>query len=830
MGRSSTSQRRFAGVSARPCKRSTNRCIPVLSRALILACVWVMLVTGSQVSAVSPVQVLSSDDGGVRFSVTGLEPVWQEHGFRGDDLVLYEARIPGFVSQGGPAEPMLPRHGGWVIVPPGRWPELVVHEEQWVTSEPRRLMVTPTPIMFEDPETGEPILGEELLLPGEKPTQGVAVDDGSRSVESLDQAKISGGAAVILGEVQIWRGRRIVSYSVTPLRVDEAGQASQYLRSGTWEIRFVAEKRGGGDADATFRFEKETRHGDDSFGTIFLNGDKLSHWRTEAAAGSAYQSLSGASAIATSARSALKRGSLLAPEVRMIVGRTRLHRVMASELQDENLFPGTPIQEDQVRVYQRRYLEDLDAAGTTPPYVEIEVPIHMVGEGDEFAGDDFFLFYGLLPRDDGSFTTDFGAGPVDIPDCGDTPENYNGRNVYWLAASEPDLGESWSRMEVATLGPASGPARSSYRRLESYEENNSFSERSELVSGIPVDQEYHSRNYWNSLNDSDISARIRLYSPDFSANDVTLRVSCVGASNSSTTRWVEVYFDNGSVDSLLATINVNTLARVNYVSTLTGDLLTDGDVIVHLQRPGGTQDMWSYLDWVELEYDGRYHVRDDTLLFHCGDATSDQDVEVTGFRTDDLGLIEISDPRQPVWIDLAPANIVDAGGSYALSLHVPQPDGRRTFYTDSEMSGDGVSEIVYYRSGIASGDDPTAVAEPPDLIVVTHAEFEQTIDRWVEHRRAFAGGDLSVHVVDVRDLYDYYSGGLVSPWAIKRFATHALNEWGSWALQIVGDANENARGFGSANSSDLYYNDPTDWVPTKLHVQYIGGYPPEYMA
>jgi len=798
----------------------------------MLACFLVMMLAGSQVAAVSPVQVLSSDDSGIRFSVTGLEPTWQDHVYRDRELVLYEARFPGFVSQSGPGEPMLPRHGGWVIVPPGSWPEIVVHEEQWVTSEPRRLMVTPTPVMFEEPETGEPILGAELLLPGETVSQGILVDDGSRSRDNSEQAKAAGGAAVTLGKVQIWRGRRIVSYQVTPLRVDEAGQVSQYLRSGTWEIRFGTEKRNSDGHDTQFRFEKETRRGDASFGSIFLNGDKLNRWRTEAGAGSAVPSTTGASAVTESTRSAQKRGSLLAPEVRMIVGRTRLHRVMASELRDDNLFPGATIQEDQVRVYQRRYLESLQVAGTTPPYVEVEVPIHMVGDGDVFDGDDFFLFYGLLPRDDGSFIADFGSGPVDIPDCGDTPENYNGRNVYWLAASEPDLGESWSRMEVATLEPASGLARSSYRRVDRYEENNSFCDRSELasVSGAPIDPEYHDRNYWNSLNDQDVLSRIRLYAPDFSADDVTLRVSCVGASNSNTNRWVEVYFNNGSVDSLLTTLNVNTLQRVNYTTTLIGDLLTDGDVIVHLERPGGTADMWSYLDWVELEYNGRYSARDDTLLFHCGDETTDQDIEVTGYRTGDLGLVEISDPRQPVWIELGPANIVDAGGSYSLSLHVPQPNGRRTFYSDSEMTGDGVAEIVYYRSELASGDDPLAVVDPPDLIVVTHAEFEQTINRWVEHRRAFAGGDLSVHIVDVGDLYDTFSGGLVSPWAIKRFATHAMNEWGSWALQIVGDANENARGLGSPNSSDLYYNEPTDWVPTRLHVQFIGGYPPEYMA
>ncbi len=65
------------------------------------------------------------------------------------------------------------------------------------------------------------------------------------------------------------------------------------------------------------------------------------------------------------------------------------------------------------------------------------------------------------------------------------------------------------------------------------------------------------------------------------------------------------------------------------------------------------------------------------------------------------------------------------------------------------------------------------------------------LDVWINHRIARAGGNLNVHVVQVDDLFDWYSGGLRDPWALKRFTTHAINNWGSWALTLVGDANEN---------------------------------------
>ncbi len=74
----------------------------------------------------------------------------------------------------------------------------------------------------------------------------------------------------------------------------------------------------------------------------------------------------------------------------------------------------------------------------------------------------------------------------------------------------------------------------------------------------------------------------------------------------------------------------------------------------------------------------------------------------------------------------------------------------------------------------------------------------------------------------MQDVYDWFSGGLKDPWAIRRFCEYAMDRWGSWGLLLVGDANENAR---ALNVVDGTY----DWVPTHLHAQYVLD-PPEALA
>lgn len=833
MGRFATSSRRSIARFHCPlqsCRRPDRQAVAV---ALCLLIALSPTLAKPLLAAAPPEKVLASDRSAVRFSLSDLEPVWTEHVLRGGKLKLHRLRLTGFVNVGEPARPELPQRGGWVLVPPGKRPRVVAIDERWESITPRRLMVAQTPVLVRDPDSEQAIVSSELLLPGEEPRgDAVAAAELGTDLDAGYRA-LSAGPAVALGAVTPWRGRRIVPYTVTPVRVDAAGNATQVLRGGTWEIRFETDDRSSAGRAGSAAYRKTSSRGDGRFGFMFLNAEQIQRWPTEAAAD---PTLSATGALDERLVRTGRRGQLLAPEARIPVSRTRLYRVTASGLQGENLLPGTGIQEDQIRLYQRRYLDELAAAGVEPPYLEIEVPIKMMGGGDAFSGDDFFLFYGLRPRDDLSREVDLGEGPLTLPDCGDIHENNSGANIYWLAASEPDAGESWARMAEITLPAAAGAPLPSYRRVDYFEENNSYHIRTEFVQEgprlVPIDIDEGDRNRWNSRYDTDVRVRVRIYAADPAADNAQVRVGCIGYANSTTSREAEVYLENDAGETLLATTNLNRLLPTVVTVPLLGSQLDYRVVTFRLQREGGTRRLYSYLDWLELSYDALYRARDDTLLFHGGDDLGQRDIEVTGFRSADLGLVEITDPHQPAWVALAPANVLDAGGSFTLSLGVSQDQGRRTFFTDSEMADDGIPEIIYFRASVAPQDgDPTQVSAPPDLIVITHEEFRDAIVPWIDYRRSRSGGELVAHLVDIDDLYDHYSGGLKNPRAIRRFALHAVAEWGSRALQLVGDANENVRQFGDPQSSDDYFNEVIDWVPTRLHVQNIGGsYPPEFLA
>ncbi len=186
---------------------------------------------------------------------------------------------------------------------------------------------------------------------------------------------------------------------------------------------------------------------------------------------------------------------------------------------------------------------------------------------------------------------------------------------------------------------------------------------------------------------------------------------------------------------------------------------------------------------------------------------------------DAVTLLDVSDPRAPRQVLLDAANLVDAGGTTTLSLDVDQAaPGARRFLA---LAGDPVYTLTafpYFKaSRVAYPGDPADAAEAPDVLVITHPTFRAEAERWAEYRAGSWPQTLSIHIADIHAIYDWYSGGLKNPDAIRRFCAEVQARHGTWALQIFGDANENVKGLSDPNNL-------RDWVPSHWHCWERGSY------
>ncbi len=764
-----------------------------------------------QSTAVGPLAVRGSGPDAVRFGVDAMAPRWVARDVPGAGETLYDVDLPGFGTAGAPGAYRTPRAGAWVLVPPGTRPELRVLSENWQPAGDRRLMVQPVPVVLPGDEPGQTSVTEIIVLPGQDLPAGAEAPVRAREAFAKRGGIAAAGAS--LDEVTWWRGRRVARVQVQGVRHDAAGRVGAVLQGGEWEIRFVPDKAVA--APPGEHAHKATSRGDDRFAGSFLNGDRLRSTVTEAA----WRGLEPpASAAAKAPLSPL--ATLDGTEARLAVTRTGLFRVSYSRLISRGLIPDLPVGENQLRLYQRRYL----GTSGVGPYVEIEVPIHVVGAGDTFDGDDFFVFWGLRLRDDEEFTADLGEGLQVIPGAGDRHEMHNEANIYWLACAEPQAGQPWARMAVEALEPVreGDEPLTSYRRLDHIEEQGAFREHNPTTDA--------DRMFYNWYLDTETSALINpLWAPDPAGADADLLVAVAGENNALHDIQLDLVVDDTNVRPL-GVYTVRTMQQATTAYSVPASVLSGTSAKVRATGLGVNGWLFAYLNSVRLSYDALYRATGDRVTFHTGLDDGARPIEVTGFTDDDLALYDVTDPRRPKVIQLTGLNVLDDGaGGYKLSVRPVQAGAQLRFHATASFGADGVPEFNYPKSTLAEGgEDPTRVDGPaPGLVVVTHGEFAQAAQRWVDHRVARGGGDLAVKMVDVQDLYDWYSGGLRDPWAIKRFCNQAVTQWGSHALVVIGDANENELSKRVAPQAQDW---SVDWVPTHYHVQQALSYTPELMA
>lgn len=747
---------------------------------------WItLLLVATCAFAAPPLEVVSSTPDALHLRLVTGDLSWEARELPELGATLHVPRLSGFVTTGGPLAPQTPRYGTWIVVPPGATPVLETVSESWRALDGRALLRGAVPVRTPDLQGGRDGLGEEYVLPGQAPRTGESVLTPDQLATAA--AKGADGAVLVLGEVVDWRGRRIAPLSVRPLQAGADGHARRVLATGEWRVRF---ERAPGASAAPGRQERR----DARFASRFLNGDLLSTTLREAAPDVAV----------VRPRSAAK--ALLAPEMRLPVARTGPVAIQAQQLVNAGLLPASGIPESSLRLYQRRWMPDQD-----PPYAEIEVPILLQSDGGDFVGDDTFLFYGLRVRDDGAFSRD----GIDYPGCGDPNELYNpsnsdpvnNGNIYYLAAVDPG-GEPWARMETLRLPASSGSPEPSYRRTDHREEDTHYGQ-------FPVDHDTD-RNFWNSF---DVSGGVQ--------RDLDLVAPLAGGANARLSVGLVAYGDVDRTYDLALTLDdvetpLGSLTTDNWGDTFdTGATVSPADLIgaqlkvtnsVYLQ-------LFGYLDWFEVDYDAAYTAVDDVLDFHAGDAAGLNDLEVTGFTSERIVVLDISDPREPRQVLAEAANLVDAGGTTTLSLRVEQDaPGARRFVA---LAGDPVytlSSFPYFKaSRVAYADDPANAAEAPDVLVITHPSFRAEAERWAAYRAGSWPQTLTIHIADVHAIYDWYSGGLKNPEAIKRFCAEVQSRYGTWALQIFGDANENVKGLSDPNNL-------RDWVPSHWHRWQRGGY------
>ena len=194
------------------------------------------------------------------------------------------------------------------------------------------------------------------------------------------------------------------------------------------------------------------------------------------------------------------------------------------------------------------------------------------------------------------------------------------------------------------------------------------------------------------------------------------------------------------------------------------ELLNDGDNSLEISAVlvEGLEFDEFYVDAFDVRYRRLFAADYDRLI---GASDGSAPVTVTGFSTDAVVALDLTDPRRPV--HLTGVNVEPDAGSFAVTFAAA--GAAMPFVAAATTALQGPSAIVAdYRSNLK---DPENQGR---YVVVAGPGLEAEAAVLAAYRE---GQGLPAVVARVDDIYDEFSGGVRTPWAIHDFLRYASENW-----------------------------------------------------
>ena len=468
-----------------------------------------------------------------------------------------------------------------------------------------------------------------------------------------------------------------------------------------------------------------------------------------------------------------------------------------------------------------------------------EVPIHIYGEEDgRFDRGDFIEFLGI-----------------------DAKSRYTRWNVYWLGA-ERTLGARVSEIHASPDDPTAKVVPSFRSKLyfeEDHLHNNLRHADPRDVSPDDKHSWYEALDFWywvgvkNLADANEVDLEFPLYDLTQSFDQPSIRVTLQGGTPTDHEALVSI--NNIRIaEAKWADHEVTTVGKTLRVWNNFRDATKGEKNAITLTRIDTTEEENTtafpyhvYIDSFEVEYTRLLKALNDSLEFTTPPSIDpyntrrqrrleytiqtflspdvsifehDGEVLVSKFQNLKVERVDLDRAERNRLREIYRINAETEGTSEPLPQDIPRVAYNATFQARD------AHDAKYIAVSTASVRQPVRVeaAKPNDLLsptngadylIISHPVFLEPSKRLARWRSTQKGGGYRTKVVDVTQIYDIFSNGMVNPQAIKDFLTYAYKNWQSPALSyvaIMGDGTYDHRGI----DKEIYPEPPevTGYIPT----------------
>ena len=572
-----------------------------------------------------------------------------------------------------------------------------------------------------------------------------------------------------LGKAGWIRENRVLPIQLNPVQYNPATGEARLYHKLVVEVQF---RRSGSAPAASQAFQRpESPAYDAMFGTMLINPQTAKQWRA-ASPRSTNLTLERGMAPSAPART-------VSPRYKILVTASGMHHITGRDLVEAT---------------------GVDIGSIVPATLTLsnkgrQVPIFVRGEGDgRFDADDEIVFYGQRPRGE---TTYF--------------HPFSDENVYWL---------SWNGargLRMATKTPLTGNENAQvyqhFLTRAHFEKDNQF--RRFPKANLPEGSEYEeigaglqTRNFiltelpalpsdswfWQSLPTlkTETSEPRRSVALGFTLAGVagtdrfaTLRVSFYGRSD--TEHRIGLWLND--------TLNFEQLrweGETEYQfedTALLQSYLKNGNNSLRALLPSTLLDI-VMVNWFEVDYWRTFDVEKDSLRFsitpfadETGTVNPNFEVQLNNFSERDIEIYGVDGSR---YVGLNP--LVDE-----------ETDTYRVIFRDTLVSRNAQDTDTQYIALTrekfrkpqiveASPSELRGMHNGADYIIITDTPFLPDVQPLADFRAQH--GNLRTKVVNIQNIYDEFSHGILNPYAIREFLKYAYENWQPPAptyVLLVGD-------------------------------------------
>jgi hypothetical protein len=240
----------------------------------------------------------------------------------------------------------------------------------------------------------------------------------------------------------------------------------------------------------------------------------------------------------------------------------------------------------------------------------------------------------------------------------------------------------------------------------------------------------------------------------------------------------------------LAQVEGNTYQLLSKEYKIPTQLLREGANTLKLTAVTGI----TLLESIRVSFNRRYTAQQNQLYFYTHNYKKSY---LEGFTSGNIRVFDLTQPHNPAI--LTNLNVHSNSGSFGVTL--PSHRGRLMYAVEDSAILSAASVTANTASNLAT---PSHNA---NLVIISHKSFLTQAENWANYRRSQG---TSVEVVDIEDVYDEYSFGVLSSIAIRDFLKYAGNNWQTPPkyVLLIGDSSYDSRNYKGIGSFNL--------VPTKL--------------